>query len=79
MPAATEVQRFIAVVNGWQDFFKEIGVTNGDIEEISTFIDAPELLDQRSGFDPSQYPEQNARARQRKLGAAAFRRGNPGS
>jgi serine/threonine-protein kinase HipA len=77
--AATEVQRLIAVVNGWQDFFKEIGVTDADIDEISTFIDAPELLDQRTGFDPSQYPEQTARARQRKAGAAAFRRGNPDS
>ncbi len=53
--AATEVQRVIAVVNGWQAHFAACGVTERDIESLAQRIDGEPLLAQRQGFNPSDF------------------------
>ncbi len=53
--AAQEVARVVAVVNNWQAHFRQMGVSTADIAHLATFIDGPELLGQRQGFDPGQF------------------------
>ena len=71
--AAHEVARIISVVNGWQVHFRALGVTESDIVEVASLVDAPGLLAQRQSFDVREY--QVAAKKRRKLppGAKAFR------
>ncbi len=70
--AAGLVTHLIGFVNGWQEFFKEKGISDRDIAEMVALIDAPELLEQRKSFDASQFSDTKP-ARKRRSGAAAFR------
>ncbi len=48
--AKAEIQNIITIVNGWKDHFRAHGVTERDIEELASFIDDADLLEQRKNF-----------------------------
>ncbi len=48
--AIQQVRAVVAVVNEWQEHFKECGVTRGDIDLYAEQIDRPFLRDQRREF-----------------------------
>jgi serine/threonine-protein kinase HipA len=59
--AAAEVLQVIRVVDGWKGHFAQQGVTQSDINQLSQQIDGPELVEQRSRFDPAAYAAAPAR------------------
>lgn len=73
LAAAKETIRIIEVVNTWQAHFRTLGVTEPDMHQMAEFIDAPELLEQRSAFSIDPYMNVKAR-RKPPSGAKAFRR-----
>jgi serine/threonine-protein kinase HipA len=48
--ATQQVREVVRVVDGWQDHFRECGVTRGDIDLYAEQIDRPFLLEQRREF-----------------------------
>jgi len=71
--AAHEVARIISVVNGWQVHFRALGVTESDIVEVASLVDAPGLLAQRQSFDVREYQVAAKKRRKPPPGAKAFR------
>jgi len=53
--AAREVAAVIAVVAGWKEHFSSTGVTPRDIDNLVQRIDGPDLLAQRTGFEPARW------------------------
>lgn len=59
--AALEVERIIAVVDGWKPHFAACGVTEADIAQLEQRIDGEELLAQRRTFVANDYAAAPAR------------------
>ncbi|MBO9859139.1 hypothetical protein, partial [Xanthomonas sp. A1809] len=53
--AAQEVDTVIAVVNTWQDHFRQAQVSDRDIRELSNQIDGAPLRSQRQNFKASSF------------------------
>lgn len=53
--AAEHVKEVIQVVGGWREHFRDRGVTEADIDQLSDRIDGNELLSQRLAFDAEAY------------------------
>ena len=68
--AAAEVVTVIDVVNTWQQWFAQAGVTVRDIASLAERLDGEELLGQRSSFNRARY--QSAPARRTR--SSPFRR-----
>lgn len=69
--AATEVAAVIDAVNGWQEHFRQAGVSARDIASLAERIDGEALLAQRTGFTPAGFASLPARSRR----PGPFRRG----
>lgn len=69
--AATEVAAVIDAVNGWQEHFRQAGVSARDIGSLAERIDGEALLAQRTGFTPARFASAPARSRR----TSPFRRG----
>jgi serine/threonine-protein kinase HipA len=55
--AAAQVGEVIAVVNAWKAHFETLGVSSGDITQLTEWIDGETLLAQRHGFDAGCYQQ----------------------
>jgi serine/threonine-protein kinase HipA len=65
LEAAAEVLMVIAVVDRWQEHFKECQVTDADIENLAQRIDGEELLSQRRGFTAEDYSDIHPKGRRK--------------
>jgi len=61
--AKGEIQAIIGVVNGWKDHFRGHGVKERDLEELATFIDDADLLEQRRSFSATAVAPVKPKAR----------------
>jgi serine/threonine-protein kinase HipA len=59
--AAALVVEVIAVIDTWKTHFETLGVTTGDITQLTEWIDGDTLLAQRRGFDAGRYQQAPAR------------------
>lgn len=73
LEAANMAIKIIAAVNRWQAHFRSVGVTETDITELASFIDAPDLLEQRQSFSAAPYSKASKSQRKPSSGAKAFR------
>lgn len=62
--AAQLVLQVIAVVDGWKDHFRAVGVSEGDLQSLAERIDAGELGAQRTDFKPQDFTRKNPKRRQ---------------
>ena len=69
--AAREVSAVIDAVNGWQEHFRQAGVSARDIGSLAERIDGEALRAQRAGFAPARFASAPARSRR----TSPFRRG----
>jgi len=70
--AAQAVMKIIEVVNGWQEHFRDLGVTENDMSEVASLIDAQDLLRQRQAFSVADYIHEKPRKKS-VSGAKTFR------
>jgi serine/threonine-protein kinase HipA len=59
--AVAQVGEVIAIVNAWKAHFETLGVSSGDITQLTEWIDGDTLLAQRRGFDSGHYQQAPAR------------------
>lgn len=63
--AAAHVAEIVRVVDAWRPHFAACGVTDRDVAQLAERIDGDELLRQRRGFDPADYPASATRRTRR--------------
>ena len=62
--AAQQVLQVIAVVDGWKEHFRVVGVSDGDVQSLVERLDVGDLGAQRADFKPQNYKNKNTRRRQ---------------
>jgi serine/threonine-protein kinase HipA len=62
--AAQQVLQVIAVVDGWKEHFRVVGVSDGDVHSLAERLDVGDLGAQRVDFKPQNYKNKNTRRRQ---------------
>lgn len=53
--AIESIQRVVATVDGWKEFFKVQGVSERDLDRMAQYIDGPFLKSQRAEFGEKQF------------------------
>lgn len=51
------VSNVLNTVNGWEDHFRECGVSERDIEQVREFVDTPEKLAERKTYGVGGFPQ----------------------